>query len=142
MAALDLDLLNGRSVAFDHLRSLVHRVGGKNEIVIAGNEQNGRVDFTKSFSKIASARDKGLARLDKVEEMVGVRGCSAPICLRYQAQASIAYLQSKRQLAGSLPSTAHLRPNGGIELVHAQCCALSATMARAVDNPATGAALP
>jgi len=28
MAALDLDLLNWRAVAFDHLCGLVHRVGG------------------------------------------------------------------------------------------------------------------
>jgi len=64
MAALDLDLLNWRAVAFDHLCGLVHRVGGKDEIVVAGNEQNGRVDFLESLSEIAAARDKDLVGFD------------------------------------------------------------------------------
>ena len=140
MATLDLDLLNWRAVTFDHLRSLVHRVSGEDKIVVAGNEQNGRVDLLESISEIAAARDKDLVSLDEVEEMVGVRGRGARLAPLSSA-ASIAYLHSKRQLAGSLPSTAHLRPNAD-ELVHAQCCACSVTMASAVESPATGSDLP
>src|SRR5262245_54358751 len=73
VASIDLHLFNWCAVAFDHLRGLVHRVGMKDQIVIAGNEEDGRVDLLESLGEIAAARDKDLVGFDQIEEVVGMR---------------------------------------------------------------------
>src|SRR5262245_7653160 len=47
--------------------------GGEDKIVVAGNEENWRLDLLEPLGEIAAARDKELTGLDKVEEVVGVR---------------------------------------------------------------------
>src|SRR5262245_2135877 len=49
--------------------------GGEDKIVVAGNEENWRLDLLEPLGEIAAARDKELTGLDKVEEVVGAALC-------------------------------------------------------------------
>src|SRR5262245_25505482 len=108
-ATPDLDLIDQRAVAFDQLRGQVHRIGMKNQIVVAGDEENRCGDLPEAVDQIAAARNKKLAGLDKIEEMVASESAARALP-RASSVASISYWHATRQFAGFAPGTAQLRP--------------------------------
>src|SRR5262245_51002361 len=73
VAALNLDVLDRRAIRLDHLRGLVHSVGGKIRSSSLVMRRTGASIFLSPLGEIAATRDKELTGLDKVEEVVGVR---------------------------------------------------------------------